>query len=350
MEWAEREVEIAKSKNGEDSGYYNGCCESALKAFAALCDDGHSGCSIKITQRILNRLMDGKPLTPIEDIPEVWNQVLSGENGVTSYQCKRMSSLFKDVYQNGHVEYVDTGRYYCVNIGDESATYTMSLATTILNEVSPITMPYMPADKKIKVVCADLLTDPKNGDFDTEAILYAILPDGTKYSINRFFKAQELITNPGKYKGWTEIDINEFKERYSMECSLTGNSKNILVEYINELETGESSILFADGEAIFASRGLHATLFECEELNMSKGGLTSKIVKKCDGETSATVNKDSIVSTVVDKHGNSSTITQGIYPTLEIKVEAPTINMGLTAETIQNKIIEINERRPRRGF
>lgn len=61
LEWARREVKIACEKEnpnrkGDDFDYGCACCESALKAFESLCEDGHSGFSIKMTQAILNRL------------------------------------------------------------------------------------------------------------------------------------------------------------------------------------------------------------------------------------------------------------------------------------------------------
>ena len=40
-----------------------------------LLDDEHSGLSIQITKMILDKLIDGKALTPIEDVPESWNYV-----------------------------------------------------------------------------------------------------------------------------------------------------------------------------------------------------------------------------------------------------------------------------------
>lgn len=45
-----------------------------MRAFESLLGDGHSGMSIGITKNILNRLIDGKPLTPIEDTEEVWGE------------------------------------------------------------------------------------------------------------------------------------------------------------------------------------------------------------------------------------------------------------------------------------
>ena len=50
-----------------------------------------------MTKHILNRLIDGKPLTPIEDVPEVWMDVGSRYGDCTHYQCLRMGSLFKNI-------------------------------------------------------------------------------------------------------------------------------------------------------------------------------------------------------------------------------------------------------------
>lgn len=77
LDWAREEIEIAKKREREASGVENGwdygcvCYDSALKAYESLCEDGHSGLSIRITQNILNRLIDGKVLTPIEDTPDM---------------------------------------------------------------------------------------------------------------------------------------------------------------------------------------------------------------------------------------------------------------------------------------
>lgn len=42
-------------------------------------------------------MITGKPLTPIEDTEDVWNEVHGRKDASKHYQCKRMSSLFKDV-------------------------------------------------------------------------------------------------------------------------------------------------------------------------------------------------------------------------------------------------------------
>lgn len=122
LEWAKREVEIACKRENPDKkegefDYGCACYESALKAFESLCEDGHSGMSIGFTKNILNRLIDGKPLTPIEDTDDVWSKRhRSKDLPYVTFQCKRMSSLFKMIYNDGHVEYTDVDRYYCKDI------------------------------------------------------------------------------------------------------------------------------------------------------------------------------------------------------------------------------------------
>lgn len=216
LDWAKREVEIACKKenpNRKEGEFDYGCAcyESALKAFESLCDNGHSGFSIKMTQTILNRLLDGKPLTPIEDTDDIWNECVRPKGSTKTYQCKRMSSLFKKIYADGTVKYNDVDSPYCVDIHNPDITYSSGLVRRIIDKMFPITMPYMPG-KPIKVYCEDFLTDKKNGDFDTVGMLYAIkTEDGNqeKIEINRFFREPE-----GDEEGsWTEISKEEYYKR-----------------------------------------------------------------------------------------------------------------------------------------
>lgn len=212
--WAEKEVEIACKKENPDKkpgefDYGCACYDSALKAFKCLMGDGHSGFSIGITKQILNRLIDGKPLTPIEDTGDTWDLV-SGfnkdSNGLicASYQCKRMSSLFKTVYTDGTVKFSDVNRIRCIDIQNPNNTYHSGLVDRIINEMFPIKMPYYPG-KEIKVYCQDGVLDKKNGDFDTVGIFYAIMPDGEKTQIDKFFKESP--------SDWKEIDETEYFDR-----------------------------------------------------------------------------------------------------------------------------------------
>ncbi len=216
LDWAIAEVNIACARERGDSGTDDGewdygcaCYESALKAFQSLCQDGHSGMSIGLTKQILVRLIEGKTLTPIDDIPEVWNDIShyeeEGKTG-TKFQCKRMFSLFKDVLEDGTVQYHDTERYYCKDVHTGSA-YRFGIVANIIDEIAPITMPYIPEDKSWVVYCEDFLFGNENGgDFDTFGVYYVIDPKGERKEINRFFKEGEN----GKL---VDIPYEEFDER-----------------------------------------------------------------------------------------------------------------------------------------
>ena len=218
LEWAKREVEIACNKENPDRkedefDYGCECYESAFKAFKTLCNQGHSGLSIKLTQSILNRLIDGKPLTPIEDTPDIWNLVTDvNEDGTVEYQCNRMPSLFKKVHTNGKVEYTDVDRVYGIDIYNPHSTYGSSLLTRIINEMFPIKMPYMPDSRSYKIVTTDFLVDPKNGDFDTIALFTLTKPNGEKIEVNRYFKSPEKGEEE-TYPGYVEISEDEYTKR-----------------------------------------------------------------------------------------------------------------------------------------
>ena len=222
-EWAEKEIEIACKRENPDReegewDYGCACYESALKDFKSLLEDGHSGFSISITKNILNRLIDGKPLTPIEDTDDIWHRGrMDKDDKYTSYQCIRMSSLFKDVYSDGNVEYHDVDRVIAYDIDEPDLTYHTGLASNLVDEMYPITMPYMPYNKSFRVCCETFLTDKKHGDFDTRAILYLIKPDGEKVEINRYFREPESdIEEKHAYHGLVEISKEEYEERKSI--------------------------------------------------------------------------------------------------------------------------------------
>ena len=157
-----------------------------------------------------------KVLTPIEDTPDIWNDCAhyKYEIGYSTQQCKRMSSLFKYIYDDGTVKYKDVNRFVCADKDRPSLTWHSGLIDRILNEKFPITMPYMPSDRPFMVYCSETLTDPKNGDFDTVAIWYVKKPNGDHEEINRFFKEGE--------EGWIEINETEYQKRKEMEVINNG--------------------------------------------------------------------------------------------------------------------------------
>ena len=121
LQWAEQECRIACKKenpdynfDSDDFDYGCSCYKSALKAYKSLMEDGHSGASWNFTKRILERLMDNQPLTPItdddffingEEVAKLNDSEYLKERGLKSdIQCPRMSSLFRKEYSPGHCQ------------------------------------------------------------------------------------------------------------------------------------------------------------------------------------------------------------------------------------------------------
>ena len=233
-EWAAEEVRIACQKENPDRkegefDYGCSCYESALKAYKSMCedfkeglkklklDDGHSGFSFSLTKQLFDRLCDGKPLTLIEDVPEVWGEPFDNSYGVTSYQCKRMGSLFKNVSDDGQITYSDNNRIVCYDINNPKYAYGSGLIKNYFDTHYPITLPYYPG-KPIKAYSEDFLFDEKNGDFDTIGIIKAVFPpyspDGKHVveehtpKINAYFAAGEKGEDP-----WRQISRKEYLAR-----------------------------------------------------------------------------------------------------------------------------------------
>ena len=203
--WAEEEIRLACNAKDE---YNRACYDSAIRAYKSLMKDGHSGASIHITHGILNRLIDMKPLTAIEDVPEVWNDISmwkSDEGIVEQYQCKRMSSLFKDIYDDGTVKFTDVNRVSCIDIDCPIILWHNGLGNKIVNELFPIEMPYYPTKDPYKLYKEDFLVDPENGDYDTQGFFYLITPYGDRVDVNKFYKEQD-----GE---WVEIGVEEYNDR-----------------------------------------------------------------------------------------------------------------------------------------
>lgn len=156
--------------------------------------------------------MNGLPLTPIEDVPENWNQIT--DKDYTEYQCSRMSSLFKKVYKDGRVEFSDVDRAVCVD-NNTGSTYH-GFGCNFVDKLYPITMPYCPKTvDKYEVYTEKFLAkgyEGDAGDFNTLVILYIVTPD--KEKIN--------VCNVCKYYGekegkWEKITPAEYQERKMKE-------------------------------------------------------------------------------------------------------------------------------------
>ncbi len=181
-EWAEKEIAAACKKenpnwDGKSFDYGCSCYQSALKAYKALMDDGHSGYSFSITKNILKKLLDDIPLSPITDKDFfIDNDIAESpeylkDRGLKSHiQCPRRSSLFREEDLDGNVKYRDIDRYYCVDADNPSDTFSSGIARFI-DELYPITMPYTPTSIPFKVYVRSWLTDETHGDYDVQEVL-----------------------------------------------------------------------------------------------------------------------------------------------------------------------------------
>lgn len=205
-DWAEREVKIACTHEG---GYGAGCAQSALKAFRSLMEDGHSGLSIGITKAILDRLIDGKPLSPIDDIADQWNKCGGYADEKTVYQNTRMPSLFKDVYPDGTVSFHDLDRDVLVEVADDGteSSWHSGLASKLVDElVGPLTLPYYPKDKPYRVYAQRFdSVNAEAGCYDTTRIIKIVAPDGNEIAGERFYAETA--------DGMVEIDEEEYRRR-----------------------------------------------------------------------------------------------------------------------------------------
>ena len=211
--WAENECNVAKINA---DAYTEACIDSALRAYKCLINDNHSGMSMALTKDILNRLIDRKNLTPITDKDFEFKysmydkDYLKKRNIKSELQCHRYTSLFRTEYLDGEVKYSDVNRVICFDVNDEKhIPFSNGLATDIVDDMFPITLPYMPTKKPYKVYVEEFLTDIKNGDFDTVKYCYVYTPEYKLIYLNKYYK--ELNNK------WVEIDETEYEHRKGMK-------------------------------------------------------------------------------------------------------------------------------------
>ena len=220
--WAENEVRLACKRENPNYDFDNPdeypfdygceCYRSALNAYNALSMDGHSGFSWNETVKILNDLCNGRPLTAIhdEDFFDDWpggkcypiesEEVLKDRGLKSNLQCPRMSSLFREETLDGKVSYHDVDRYIYINIECSSDTYHSCGA--IIDEMFPISMPYLPSREKYEIYEQSFLVNPENGDYDTKGIIYIKTPSGEKIDIGKYYTEVD--------NSWKEITREEY--------------------------------------------------------------------------------------------------------------------------------------------
>ena len=236
-EWGKKEIELAieeskKEKLGEGEDALNEYVEmvykSALELFEKFCDQNHSGLSASLTKNVFNRLVEGKPITPINlESEDIWNSC----DEEVGDQCNRMFSLFRRKNPDGSYLYSDTDRIICQDIANKGHKFNSGLVNRIVNELIPIKSPYSPVERQITVYTADARSkNCTNGaDFDLFAIFYAYDKSAKqRIEINKFYKFEE---KPGP-EGIRELEV-EITEQEFVE--LAGGPDKVLVEDKNDI-------------------------------------------------------------------------------------------------------------------
>ena len=217
--------------------------------------------------------MDGQLLTPITDedfeggVSIFSDKDLASRGLKSEIQCPRMSSLFRRETLDGKISYIDNNRAYCINIENPFDTYS-SAKDYVVDEFFPITMPYIPEKGKYKVYCQTFLTDKKNGDFDTQAILYFITPDGKRIDVNRYQTEKDgkmVDITKEEYDALLEKRIDRLRDKVADNLLWTLLSNSASEEEIKRRKTIWNNLLPSTRKDIEDSLRQMCAFFEVPE-------------------------------------------------------------------------------------
>lgn len=210
IEWAEQEIAAIKKENDSDS-YLCECLDCAMEGYRTIMLQGHSGMSYHLTVHYLTKLLNETPLVEVRQDDDQWvytSTEIGPDQRREVYTHLHMPGLFKNVYQDGHVEYFDARRdINCYDINSDFGPYFNGFISRIVHKYFPITFPYV--RKHYKVYTTSFCVNPGMGDYDTKAIT-AIFDGDTGdllMSVNRYFK---ILGNK-----FIEIDFNEYVDRWN---------------------------------------------------------------------------------------------------------------------------------------
>ena len=251
IKWARREVEIVLQQLTQRQpiiDYDRECYDAALEAFEFLCKQGHSGYSFTETFKILTRLCNKQPLCYINEddfeqeglgIDNCNREINGPVIGKTSYQCLRMSSLFKHVWEDGKVTYSDHDRILCIDSENINDTFYWGFAAQFVNQMFPITLPYMPMPGKYYRIYVTSFT---TNSMDVCAINQIVEPSGNIVKVDRYFKFTDDEEWNGRPVEITQDKYEELKANrdVSIETKYTRYIIDDLIDYQDKLKTNRS--------------------------------------------------------------------------------------------------------------
>lgn len=134
-EFARRELDIIEAgcKEENDLKFQKMIDENIIELVKVFESQGHSGGSASYMIRVLTRLLNFKPVTPLTGQEDEWNEPYSSDN---TQQNKRCYTVFRKNFDNSTA--VDSqGKIFT----DDGSVFYVSRDSQV-----PITFPYYPPD------------------------------------------------------------------------------------------------------------------------------------------------------------------------------------------------------------
>lgn len=187
-------------------------------------ESGYSGTAIETFKKLIN----GTPLTPVENNEEDWIPCKGSENEDYHRRCKY---LIRTKLPDGSYRYSDERR--CIGY-DNGQQFIMGLLVDILNEIEPIAFPYEPSARPYMAYtmsfnAEDQLKIKKHNEAcrgsrknDTFGVFSILRPDGKVIKVGKYYRYE------GKER--VEITYTEFKERLELFNNRVKNAVNKLNE------------------------------------------------------------------------------------------------------------------------
>ena len=147
---AERELNLLGLTGGDE--YESAMRKHILHIIKEFADEGHSGFSASYAIRILTKLMDFKPLTPLTGEDSEWTDVSSYGDGTNMrltymrWQNNRYGSVFKNA--DGSCYDID-GKVFWEWFRDSETGQAFKTYYTARDSRVPVTFPYTVPDKPI---------------------------------------------------------------------------------------------------------------------------------------------------------------------------------------------------------
>ena len=155
----------------------------------------------------------------IFDIDGVWERVVCEKKiddgrSADLYSCVRNSDLYKFVFEDGTLSYVNTARAVSVDI-NTGQYFRSSLAGRIVDKYYPITLPHNPNDR---IMVMEELTFSNDSDDSIIYISHLVTPDGERIEVDEYFSKDSDL----KVVEISKDEYNVLKQSYE------NNSRNDL--------------------------------------------------------------------------------------------------------------------------